>query len=188
MGPLVSKVQQQAVLQGIARLERESPVIAGGRGEFRPIDADASIAAFVAPTLLGNDRPLDAIDVHDFEVFGPVATLLPYQDVEEALHIARLGHGSLVASIFSADPQVIERVALELASSHGRVHAVSAEVARAQTGHGNVMPMSLHGGPGRAGGGQELGGLRALHFYHHLAALQGPASLLRGLTARAVTL
>ena len=188
MGPLVSKVQQQAVLQGIARLERESPVIAGRGVEFRPIDADASIAAFVAPTLLGNDRPLDAIDVHDFEVFGPVATLLPYQDVEQALHIARLGHGSLVASIFSADPRVIERVALELASSHGRVHAVSAEVARAQTGHGNVMPMSLHGGPGRAGGGQELGGLRALRFYHQLAALQGPTSLLRGLTARSVTL
>ena len=86
------------------------------------------------------------------------------------------------------DPGVMETLALELAPSHGRVHAVSSEVAGVQTGHGNVMPMSLHGGPGRAGGGQELGGLRALRFYHHFTALQGPARSLESLAQRATDL
>jgi 3,4-dehydroadipyl-CoA semialdehyde dehydrogenase len=188
MGPVISKAQQRSVQDGIDRLARESSVIVGGGVDFRPIDADPNVAAFVQPTLLANDQPLDARAVHEVEVFGPVATLLPYRDLDEALRIARLGQGSLVASVFSSDPEVIESAALELASSHGRVHVVSADVARAQTGHGNVMPMSVHGGPGRAGGGQELGGLRALRFYHQLTALQGPAQSLRAIAGRAADL
>jgi 3,4-dehydroadipyl-CoA semialdehyde dehydrogenase len=188
MGPVISKAQQRSVQEGIDRLARESSVIVGRSVDFQPIDADPSVAAFVQPTLLANDQPLDARAVHEVEVFGPVATLLPYRDLDEALRIARLGQGSLVASVFSGDPEVIESAALELASSHGRVHIVSADVARAQTGHGNVMPMSVHGGPGRAGGGQELGGLRALRFYHQLTALQGPAQSLRAIAGRAADL
>jgi 3,4-dehydroadipyl-CoA semialdehyde dehydrogenase len=183
MGPVVNKAQQKAVQDGIDCLARESTVIFGRSADFRPIDADAGVAAFVQPTLFANDEPLAAHATHDVEVFGPVATLLPYRDFDEALAIARLGKGSLVASVFSSDPTVIANAALELASSHGRVHIVSAEVARTQTGHGNVMPMSVHGGPGRAGGGQELGGLRALRFYHQLTGLQGPAQALRALAA-----
>ncbi len=188
MGPVINKVQQKAVLEGVDRLAQESAVIFGGGVAFQPIDADPSVAAFVQPTLLAHDRPFDARAVHTVEVFGPVATLLAYRDLDEALRIARLGQGSLVASLFSNDPQIIESAALELACCHGRVHVVSEEVARVQTGHGNVMPLSLHGGPGRAGGGQELGGLRALRFHHQFTALQGPMQSLRGIASRAADL
>ena len=186
MGPLVSKQQQQSVRDGIKLLSLESRIIYGHADEFSPPGADPAVSAFVSPTLLANEAPLDARAVHEVEVFGPVATLLPYRSVEEAMQIAELGGGSLVASLFSEDPRVVERLALQLAPSHGRVHVVSTEVAAAQTGHGNVMPMSIHGGPGRAGGGQELGGLRALRFYHQFTALQGPTQTLQRIAERAV--
>ena len=96
--------------------------------------------------------------------------------IDTAIALARRGHGSLVASVFSNDEARLARIALELADTHGRVHAISPSVAQSQTGHGNVMPMSLHGGPGRAGGGEELGGVRALNFYHRRAAIQAPAA------------
>jgi 3,4-dehydroadipyl-CoA semialdehyde dehydrogenase len=185
MGPLVNKAQQRSVHEGIERLALEASTITGRSMDFHPIDADPAVAAFIAPTLFVNDQPLGARAVHEVEVFGPVASLLPYRSVEEALELARLGKGSLVASVFSNDTELSNRIAVELASSHGRVHLVSPDVARAQTGHGNVMPMSLHGGPGRAGGGQELGGLRALRFYHQFTALQGSALSLGALAERA---
>jgi 3,4-dehydroadipyl-CoA semialdehyde dehydrogenase len=188
MGPLVNKPQQRSVLDGIRQLAQESKVIFGLGPDFSPAGVDPAVAAFVAPTLFAQEAPLDARAVHEVEVFGPVATLLPYRSVPEAVQIAELGRGSLVASIFTEDPGVMETLALELAPSHGRVHAVSSEVAGVQTGHGNVMPMSLHGGPGRAGGGQELGGLRALRFYHQFTALQGPARSLESLARRATDL
>ncbi|MGA8706917.1 MAG: hypothetical protein WB646_08005, partial [Steroidobacteraceae bacterium] len=106
---------------------------------------------------------------------------LPYSDLAQAAEAIRKGQGSLVASLFTGDPDVAKRVVYELGSTHGRLHIVSAAVAKAQTGHGNVMPMSIHGGPGRAGGGQELGGLRALNFYHQLSAVQGPTAWLQTL-------
>ena len=186
MGPLVSKQQQQSVRDGIELLSRGSRVIYGHADGFCPPGADPAVSAFVSPTLLANEAPLDSRAVHEVEVFGPVATVLPYRSVEEAIQIAELGGGSLVASVFSEDPQVIEKLALQLAPSHGRVHVVSTEVAAAQSGHGNVMPMSIHGGPGRAGGGQELGGLRALRFYHQFTALQGPTQTLQRIAERAV--
>jgi 3,4-dehydroadipyl-CoA semialdehyde dehydrogenase len=175
MGPLISKAQQRAVHNGIAQLAREAPVICGGNGSFKPVDADPGSAAFIPPTLLGCADPAGAIAVHEVEVFGPVATLLPYRDVGEALQLAARGGGSLVASVFTADRQVMQTVTLGLASTHGRVHLVNAAVGKSHTGHGNVMPMSIHGGPGRAGGGQELGGLRGLHLYHQLVVVQGPS-------------
>jgi 3,4-dehydroadipyl-CoA semialdehyde dehydrogenase len=184
MGPVVNKAQQKSVLEGIEQLARESRVIAGRDDYFKPQDADPAVAAFVQPTLLMNETPLQARAVHEVEVFGPVATLLPYRTVQEAVQIANRSRGSLVASVFSADAAVIENVAIELAPGHGRVHLVSPDVAKTQTGHGNVMPMALHGGPGRAGGGAELGGLRALRLYHQFSALQGPAGSLRALVER----
>jgi 3,4-dehydroadipyl-CoA semialdehyde dehydrogenase len=185
MGPLISKAQQQSVRNGLEQLARESRVIFSLGKDFCPPDVDPAVSAFVSPTLFAHDDPAAACAVHTVEVFGPVATLLPYRTLEEAARIAEMSGGSLVASIFSDDPQVIESLALDVAPTHGRVHAVSTEVAAAQTGHGNVMPMSLHGGPGRAGGGQELGGLRALRFYHQFSALQGPSRLLQNVAERA---
>lgn len=185
MGPLINKAQQRAAQEGISQLAKETKVLFDGGKNFRPIDADPAISAFIPPTLLSCDDPLRSRTVHDLEVFGPVATLLPYDDVAQALTIARLGQGSLVASLFSADDNFIETAALELADSHGRVLAINAGVGQIQTGHGNVMPMCLHGGPGRAGGGEELGGLQALAFYHQRSAVQGPVDRLKAIAARA---
>ena len=118
---------------------------------------------------------------HDTEVFGPVATLLPYKDLNQAYELVRRGEGSLVASLYGSDPAHLRDAAVELADSHGRVHVISPDVAALHTGHGNVMPQSLHGGPGRAGGGEELGGLRALGFYHRRSAIQAATPTLNGL-------
>jgi 3,4-dehydroadipyl-CoA semialdehyde dehydrogenase len=183
MGPVVSKAQQRTVHDGISQLAREAVVISGGNGFSKPVDADPDKSAFVAPTLLGCVDPSAATSVHDVEVFGPVATLLPYRDIDDALALASRGGGSLVASVFTADPHVMQTATLGLTTSHGRVHLVNASVGTSHTGHGNVMPMSIHGGPGRAGGGQELGGLRALHLYHQLAVVQGPSDFVETISA-----
>jgi 3,4-dehydroadipyl-CoA semialdehyde dehydrogenase len=188
MGPLVNRAQQQAAYEGVAALKQEASVVFDGGDDFKPVDADAALGAFVPPTLLCCNQPLRSRAVHEVEVFGPVATLIPYDDLTQALMLARMGQGSLVASVFSGDDKVIETAALELAESHGRVLAVNASVGGAHTGHGNAMPMCLHGGPGRAGGGEELGGLRALRFYHQLSAIQGPVDRLRAISERAVEL
>ncbi|MNT41825.1 3,4-dehydroadipyl-CoA semialdehyde dehydrogenase [compost metagenome] len=142
------------------------------------VDADPTVACCIGPTLFGV-TDADAADVvHDTEVFGPVATLLPYRDTAHAQSLARRGQGSLVASLYGSDAAALGAAAVELADSHGRVHVISPDVAQLHTGHGNVMPQSLHGGPGRAGGGEELGGLRALHFYHRRSAIQASTAVL----------
>jgi 3,4-dehydroadipyl-CoA semialdehyde dehydrogenase len=119
--------------------------------------------------------------VHDLEVFGPVATLMPYKSAAQASALVRRGQGSLVTSLYGSDPASLAAAALQLADRHGRVHVVSPDVAAGHTGHGNVMPQSLHGGPGRAGGGEELGGKRALNFYHRRTAVQASVAVLQEL-------
>jgi 3,4-dehydroadipyl-CoA semialdehyde dehydrogenase len=185
MGSLVSQEQKTSVLEGIARLRTEAEVLFDGSCAAL-VDADASVASCVAPTLLGSREPAKATLLHEVEVFGPVATLMAYDSIEQGYELIRRGEGSLVCSVYSADPAFTASAALELGSSHGRVHAISPDVAASQTGHGNVMPMSLHGGPGRAGGGEELGGLRALGFYHRRSAVQASSAALDVLAASAV--
>lgn len=182
VGPLVSTAQRDAALAGLARLQGECSVLYGGNRDFVPLDAEAS-TAFVQPTLLFCDRGLAAEQVHDTEVFGPVATIVPYADTAEAIAIARRGRGSLVASVFSDDAAFTARVTLGIADLHGRVLAVDSAVGSQHTGHGNVVPTCLHGGGGRAGGGEELGGLRALAFYHRRVVLQGPKPIIDALKA-----
>lgn len=183
VGPLVSEAQRSAALEGLARLGEECTVVFGGNPDFSPIDAPDS-KAFVQPTLLRCDRGLAARHVHDTEVFGPVATLVPYQDAAEAIALARRGRGSLVASVYSDDTDFTTRLTLGIADLHGRVMAVNSEVGNQHTGHGNVVPTCLHGGGGRAGGGEELGGLRGLLFYHRRMVLQGPKAVVDALRAR----
>jgi 3,4-dehydroadipyl-CoA semialdehyde dehydrogenase len=187
MGALVSREQFDNVLAGIALLRTEADVLFDG--SLQPlVEADAAVSACVAPTLLGSQQPAQAKLLHEVEVFGPVATLMAYDSEEQAYELIRRGEGSLVSSVYSENPAFIARAALELGSSHGRVHAISPDVAASQTGHGNVMPMSLHGGPGRAGGGEELGGLRALAFYHRRSAVQASSAALDALATTAVAL
>lgn len=182
MGSLVSRTQFDAVTRGLAELRTQTDVLYDG-GEQALVDADPAVAACARPTLLGTRDPDRSEIVHRVEVFGPVSTLMPYRDLEHALALIRRGEGSLVASVYGSDAPALARVALELADSHGRVHVISPSIAQQQTGHGNVMPQSLHGGPGRAGGGEELGGLRALEFYHRRAAIQAETAVIDALSA-----
>jgi 3,4-dehydroadipyl-CoA semialdehyde dehydrogenase len=180
MGSLVSRSQLDAVREGIAWLRQEAALVHDGAAHAL-VDADASVAACIGPTLLAVADPDKASRVHDTEVFGPVATLIPYRSVEHALAMVRQGQGSLVTSVYGSDPSALAEACADLASAHGRVHVVSPDVASMHTGHGNVMPMSLHGGPGRAGGGEELGGHRALGFYHRRCAIQASQAVLDAL-------
>ena len=180
MGALVNRAQMASVLEGLSYLKQQTEVLHDG-AVHALVDADAAVACCVGPTLLGTKSPDAANRVHETEVFGPVATLVPYRDAEHALQLIRRGEGSLVASLYGSDDAALARTALELADSHGRVHVISPEAAAVHSGHGNVMPQSLHGGPGRAGGGEELGGLRALNFYHRRAALQAAPAVLQKL-------
>ena len=182
MGALVSRTQLNAVREGLKGLQQQAEVLHDG-ARHALVDADPAVACCVGPTLLGSRTPDSAARLHDTEVFGPVATLLPYRDAAHALALVRRGGGSLVASVYGSDAGALATAALDLADHHGRVHVVSPDVAAAHSGHGNVMPQSLHGGPGRAGGGEELGGARALNFYHRRAAVQAAPAVLAALTA-----
>lgn len=178
MGPVVNKVQQASCLEGISQLHQECETVFGGNDSFAPIDADVAKSCFVQPALLLCNNGLNARFVHDVEVFGPAATLIGYDSMDDLITMIRRGRGSLVASLFCDDADVVQRVVMETADLHGRIMAVNAAVGNQHTGHGNVMPGSLHGGPGRAGGGEELGGLRALLMYHRRVALQTSPDIL----------
>jgi 3,4-dehydroadipyl-CoA semialdehyde dehydrogenase len=182
MGALVSRAQLDGVNAGLAALKAQTEVLHDGAAQPL-IDADPAVAACTGPTLLGARNAGDAPLVHELEVFGPAATLVGYRDPAEAHTLVQRGGGSLVCSLYGPDDAELADAAIELAPTHGRVHIVTASMQGQQTGHGNVMPHSLHGGPGRAGGGEELGGLRALGFYHRRAALQADATLLDRLGA-----
>jgi len=185
MGAVVNREQFNAVRDGLAYLRAQTEVLHDGSSHAL-VDADPSVACCTGPTLLGTRDAAgsDAADrVHDTEVFGPVATLVPYRtgQLNHALQLIRRGQGSLVASVFGSDPAALGQAIPELTDGHGRVHVVTPDVEKLHTGHGNVMPQSVHGGPGRAGGGEELGGLRALHFYHRRSAIQASTTVLQQL-------
>lgn len=184
MGSLVSRTQYENVQSGVRRLRSEAGILFDG-SKAPLIGVDPAVSACVAPTLLGVRDGMGAKLVHDIEVFGPVATLIAYRNLNAAYAMIQAGGGSLVASIYSADPGFIANTAIELAPSHGRIHAISPSVGTTHTGHGNVMPASIHGGPGRAGGGEELGGLRSLGFYHRRCALQAESSATAALETSA---
>ncbi len=181
VGPVVNKAQQSSCLAGLRQLKEECSVLFGGDERFQPVDADPQRSAFVQPTLLSCKNGLGAKFVHDVEVFGPVATLVAYEGIEDLIAIARRGLGSLVASIFSNDAGFVQNVVLGIGDLHGRMLVVDSTVGSQHTGHGNVMPSCLHGGPGRAGGGEELAGLRAVLLYHRRFVVQGPSNCIAGL-------
>jgi 3,4-dehydroadipyl-CoA semialdehyde dehydrogenase len=182
VGPVVNKAQQSSCLAGLEQLKAECSVVFGGDEDFQPIEADPQKSSFVQPTLLSCNEGRNAKFVHDVEVFGPAATLLPYDGIDDLIAIARRGLGSLVASVFSDDAAFIQQVVLGIGDLHGRIMVVDSTVGAQHTGHGNVMPSCLHGGPGRAGGGEELGGLRALLLYHRRFVVQGPPKSIAGLS------
>lgn len=177
MGPVVDMKQRLAVEEGIRALAASSEIA------YRPdplnlLDADIKDGAFVGPTLLRAKSGADSSVSNDLEVFGPVATVIPYRDKRDAFSIAERGGGSLAASVFSPDPEFLGEAAIALGSSHGGVLLVDPSIGNSHAGHGIVMPSCIHGGPGRAGGGEELGAFRGLWFYHQRVAIQSSASTL----------
>jgi oxepin-CoA hydrolase/3-oxo-5,6-dehydrosuberyl-CoA semialdehyde dehydrogenase len=186
MGPLASLGQRREVLERIEALRAESELICGGASVPELKGADADRGAFVAPTLLYCRDPRTACAVHSIEAFGPVCTLLPYRELEEGISLANRGGGSLVSSVFSADDSVAARLTIGMAPFHGRVLVVNRHCAKESTGHGSPLPHLVHGGPGRAGGGEEMGGIRGVLHYMQRTAVQGTADVLTAVTGRYV--
>src|SRR5271155_2535055 len=184
MGPLVSLAQRADVLARVAELRRESAVIVGRTEGFEGQGADAGRGAFISPWILLSRDPHTARALHEVEAFGPVATLVPYRDESDAVALARRGGGSLAASIFSADDAVASRLVLGLAPYHGRILVVNAACAKESTGHGSPLAPLVHGGPGRAGGGEELGGIRGVLHYMQRTAVQGTPDVITALGGR----
>ncbi len=184
MGPVVNMTQRKSVEEGIRQLSSQA-TIAYRPEHIEPVDADANKGAFVRPTLLRLNNNTDGELVHELEIFGPVATVVPYRDKAGAFAVARRGGGSLAASVFSADAGFLADAAVALGTTHGRLLLVDPTIGDSHTGHGIVLPSLMHGGPGRAGGGEELGGLHGLWFYHQRVALQASATTLSALVEQA---
>jgi len=181
VGPLVNRRQQQDALDGIEKLKTEARLVTGGGLPAGLAPALAGNGAFVAPTLLVCDEPHSAQAIHEVEVFGPCSTVMPYDGLEDALDIAARGGGSLALSLFSGDARARVLTATTLGPWHGRIMMVDEETGKTHTGHSIVMPQCVHGGPGRAGGGEELGGLRGLRLHMQRTAIQGSPSAFASL-------
>jgi len=186
MGALASHAQQADVAERVARLLQSTELVFGARDGFSPVGEGVAEGAFFAPTLLLSRDPLRDDAPHDIEAFGPVSTLMPYEDLDQALALAARGRGSLVATLVTRDPQTAARAIPVAAAWHGRLLVLDAEAAVESTGHGSPLPQLKHGGPGRAGGGEELGGLRAVKHYLQRAALQGSPTMLAAVTGEHV--
>lgn len=186
MGALASRAQQVDVGEQLLRLAAGCETVWGAADGFAPRGEGIERGAFFAPTLLLCARPHEFAAVHEIEAFGPVATLMPYDGIDDAIALAARGRGSLVASLVTASPAVAAEAVPRLAAWHGRLHVLDAESAGESTGHGSPLPGLKHGGPGRAGGGEELGGLRAVTHYLQRAAIQGSPSMLTAITGEYV--
>jgi oxepin-CoA hydrolase/3-oxo-5,6-dehydrosuberyl-CoA semialdehyde dehydrogenase len=174
----VSREQRDDVLARVDQLCSEADVVSGDARRFDIEGADPTRGAFVPPLLLLSRTPRAARAIHEVEAFGPVATVLPYQDHADAIALARRGDGSLVASVFCADDALAAQLVLGLAPYHGRILVVNRHCAKESTGHGSPLAPLTHGGPGRAGGGEEMGGIRGVLHYMQRTALQGTPNTL----------
>ena len=181
MGPLAGKAQVREVGRALDALKAGAELAWGG-GDFEVVGASRDAGAFFPITLLYNDRPFERTTAHDVEAFGPVNTVMPYGSVDEAVELAKLGRGSLVGSLFTADDRVARNVALGTAAYHGRLLLANRYMAKESTGHGSPLPHLVHGGPGRAGGGEEMGGARGVLHYMQRTAVQGSPATVAAVT------
>ena len=184
MGPLASHAQQADVAERIALLRKDAELAFSGKAEW--VGEGTSNGAFCAPTLLACRKPMDVDSVHNVEAFGPVSTVMAYEEFDEALALAARGQGSLVATLVTKDAAVAAKAIPAMAAWHGRLHILDREAAVESTGHGSPLPTLKHGGPGRAGGGEELGALRAVKHYLQRAAVQGSPTMLAAVTGEHV--
>jgi oxepin-CoA hydrolase/3-oxo-5,6-dehydrosuberyl-CoA semialdehyde dehydrogenase len=178
MGALASLGQRDEVRARVGDLAAEADIVYGGSDDFEVLDADARKGAFFMPTLLHCQEPIRSSAVHSVEAFGPVSTVLPYDTVDAAIRLARMGEGSLAGSIVSNDDAFAREILLGTAAYHGRMLVINRHCADESTGHGSPLPHLVHGGPGRAGGGEEMGGVRGIKHYMQRTAIQGSPQTL----------
>jgi oxepin-CoA hydrolase/3-oxo-5,6-dehydrosuberyl-CoA semialdehyde dehydrogenase len=186
MGALASMDQHRDVSARVELLARGNEVLFGARDGFKPVGENVASGAFFSPTLLLCRNAMVNDAVHDVEAFGPVSTLMTYTDIDEALELAARGKGSLVTTFATKDPALAAYAVPIVAASHGRVLILDREAAVDSTGHGSPLPQLKHGGPGRAGGGEELGGIRAVKHFLQRAAVQGSPTMLGAVTGEYV--
>jgi oxepin-CoA hydrolase/3-oxo-5,6-dehydrosuberyl-CoA semialdehyde dehydrogenase len=182
MGCLAGNEQKKEVTEKVQQLAQTQEIVFGSLEEFEVIGADKNKGAFISPILFLNDDPFNKTDCHNLEAFGPVSTILPYKTIEEAIELARMGKGSLVCSIITNDMKIAEQFVLGAASMHGRILVLNEACSKESTGHGSPMPLLTHGGPGRAGGGEEMGGVRGIKHYLQRTAIQGHPTTITALT------
>ncbi|TWG94606.1 oxepin-CoA hydrolase/3-oxo-5,6-dehydrosuberyl-CoA semialdehyde dehydrogenase [Mesorhizobium sp. J18] len=184
MGALASLAQREDVLEKVCQLASEAKRVYGDPDKFEVEGADAKAGAFVPPILFSSDDPDGSERLHSVEAFGPVSTVMGYRDLDHALALANRGKGSLVASVFTHDPAVARAAVLGAGSFHGRLYFADRDTGKDATGHGSPLPHMVHGGPGRAGGGEEMGGIRGVMHYMQRTAVQASPELLAGITGR----
>ncbi|HLG35509.1 MAG TPA: phenylacetic acid degradation bifunctional protein PaaZ, partial [Bacteroidia bacterium] len=182
MGPLVSKEQVEDVKTKVKELMSVCEVAYGDLENFEVIGADKERGAFLASMLLYCNKPFDKMEPHEIEAFGPVSTVMSYKTLDEASRLAKMGRGSLCGSVFTNDDNIAKEIVLGSASMHGRLMLINTSSAGESTGHGSPLAHLVHGGPGRAGGGEEMGGIRGIFHYMQRTALQGSPTTLTKIT------
>ncbi|HMU45652.1 MAG TPA: phenylacetic acid degradation bifunctional protein PaaZ [Chitinophagaceae bacterium] len=182
MGSLAGQTQRNEVKEQIQKLLASSQIIYGSLDSVNVVDADAEKGAFMSPVLLMNETPFKAKEAHEVEAFGPVSTIMPYKNEDESIELSKMGKGSLVTTIVTADYSIARKYVIEAATHHGRILVLNNECAKENTGHGSPLPLLVHGGPGRAGGGEEMGGIRGVKHYLQRTALQGSPTTITAIT------
>jgi len=182
MGALINRLQMDRVQERLAEMTPFTPIVYGNLNAFEVVGADKEKGAFMPPVLLRNEKPLEYTITHEQECFGPISTIMPYKDLDDAIRITRMGKGSLVSTICTFDRNTQRQYVLEAAPWHGRILMLNRESAKESTGHGSPMPMLVHGGPGHAGGGEEMGGIRGVFHYMQRTAIQGTPTDITNVT------
>ena len=182
MGPLAGIGQRNEVREKVQLLSRSQNIVIGNLDHFEVLGADKEKGAFLPPVIFYNDDPFVKLDCHNIEAFGPVSTIMPYTTVDDAIELSKLGKGSLVSSIITQDDDLAREIVLGTASMHGRILVLNNDCAKESTGHGSPMPSLVHGGPGRAGGGEEMGGKRGVLHYLQRTAIQGSPTTITRIT------
>lgn len=182
MGALATKNQVDRVRENVDLLAKSQEIVFGDLDGFDVLGADKKLGAFFSPVLFRNNDPFNKTDCHDIEAFGPVSTIMPYKDIHDAVTLAKMGKGSLVSSIVTPNDREAREYVVGAASMHGRILVLNKECAKESTGHGSPMPLLTHGGPGRAGGGEEMGGKRGVLHYLQRTAIQGHPTTITEIT------
>lgn len=182
MGSLASQIQVGRVRESVEFLSKSQDIVYGSLDDFEVFGADKNVGAFFSPILFRNNDPFNKTDVHNIEAFGPVSTVMPYRTMDEAIELARMGKGSLVSSIVTPNDKEAMEYVVGAASMHGRILVLNKDCAKESTGHGSPMPLLTHGGPGRAGGGEEMGGKRGVLHYLQRTAIQGHPTTITKIT------